>query len=610
MKRAVVVALAAVGLALPASAAASGSVEVRHVDLGRYPLVRVTAVVPTGSRPTLYEGSERAGFLKTRELGSAEAMVLAVDNSESMRGRPLREAKRAASEFLAQEQRTGAVGLVAFGHEALPLTRPGEARGEVSQTLAELAPDTQPGTSLYDAVELSVLRLERMSSRTRILVLLTDGHDLGSHNSLSRATAAAQRANVVIFAIAAGSRADREPLTRLTNATGGRVFTAADVAGLSATYRALGRELARTWQLSYLSNATPGDSVVLTVRAGGVSSTANLAVPAQHNGGSIPASIIHSPVAAALVVLLAALLLAAAGAAGIRQRRGSEISRLLAAHVTRDQRDDSSSESRRFSSLIEWTERSLEELPGSERLARAVERSGLKVRIGQVPYLAGGASFFLGVVATIMGAGPGLALLLMLVGLATPFAVFRIAARRRKKAFDKQLPDVLSTIASTLRAGHGLRMSLRAVADDGSPPASEEFTRVLGEERLGRPLDQAIAVMCERIDSPDLDYVATAINVQSQAGGSLATLFDTLSDTVRERQRHARKVRALTSMGRMSASILICLPIGLTGLMTLISPKYMAPLFTKSAGHVLIGLCLASMTMGALFLKKIVNVRY
>jgi tight adherence protein B len=390
------------------------------------------------------------------------------------------------------------------------------------------------------------------------------------------------------------------------------VFTAADVAGLSATYRALGRELARTWQLSYLTNAAPGDSVALTVRAGGASSTANLAVPAQGNGrGSIPASIIHSPMTAGFVVLLTAFLFAAAGAVGIRRRRGSELSRLLDAHVKgHDQRDDKPSGSGRFGPLIEWTERSLEELPGSQRLARAVERSGLKLRIGQVPYLAGGASFFLGVVATIMGAGPGVSLLLMLAGLAVPFLVFRIAARRRRKAFDRQLPDVLSTIASTLRAGHGLRISLRAVADDGSPPASEEFTRVLGEERLGRPLDQAIAAMCERIESPDLDYVATAINVQSQAGGSLATLFDTLSDTVRERQRHARKVRALTSMGRMSATILICLPIGLTGLMTLISPKYMAPLFTKSAGHVMIGLCLASMTLGALFLKKIVNVRY
>jgi tight adherence protein B len=227
-----------------------------------------------------------------------------------------------------------------------------------------------------------------------------------------------------------------------------------------------------------------------------------------------------------------------------------------------------------------------------------------------VPYLAGLAAFALGIAGTIVGAPPALALLLMLAGLASPFVALRIVARRRTSAFDRQLPDVLATIASTLRAGHGLRPALRAIADDSAPPASEEFARVLGEERLGRPLDQALAAMCERIGSPDLDYVATAVNVQSQTGGSLAGLFDTLSETVRERQRHDRKVKALTALGRMSAITLVGLPLALALLMTLLSPEYMAPLYTTSQGHVLIGVCLASMGVGALLLKRIVSVRY
>jgi tight adherence protein B len=133
---------------------------------------------------------------------------------------------------------------------------------------------------------------------------------------------------------------------------------------------------------------------------------------------------------------------------------------------------------------------------------------------------------------------------------------------------------------------------------------------VLGEEKLGRPLDQAIDAMCNRIGSPDLEYVATAINVQSQAGGSLASLFDTLSETVRERQRHARKVHALTSLGRMSAIVLVLMPVGLGALMTLISPSYMTPLYTTSGGHILMVLCLTSIGIGALVLKRIVSVRY
>jgi tight adherence protein B len=611
VRRAVLAVLAS-ALVLPAAAGASGSVQVRRVDLDKFPLVRVTTVVPKGSRPTLTEGGLRAGFVKARELGSAEAMVLAVDNSASMSGRPLRQAKRAASAFLARQSRAGDAGLVAFGHEALALTQPRDTKSDVARSIASLAPDAQKGTALYDAVVLSVERLEGMSTGSRVLVLLTDGHDLGSRSSLAQAIASAQRANVTVFAIAAGARTDVEPLGKLATATGGTLFRAANPNGLGAAYRSLGRELDRTWQLSYLSQAREGDRVDLTVRAKRAASTTYVRIPDGDGGsGLLPGSVARSPITAAAFVLLAALLLAGAGAVGRGRRRSSEIARLLEPHLRRrDTEDESPRRFVRFDSLLAWTEQSLGDLPGSERLSRAVERSGVKLRVGYVPYLALFAAFLFGVVATIIGAPPGFALLAMLIGLLSPFVVLKIAAQRRTMAFDRQLPDVLATIASTMRAGHGLRTALRAIADDSAAPACEEFARVLGEERLGRPLDEAIAAMCERIGSHDLEYVATAVNVQSQTGGSLAGLFDTLSETVRERQRHARKVKALTSLGRMSAIVLVSMPIGLGALMTLISPQYMAPLLTTSTGHVLIGVCLTSMAIGALFLRQIVSVKF
>lgn len=613
MKVVCVAVLAAIVFAMPATAAPSKSLQIRHVDLAAFPELRVTALVPAGTSPELFENGHRGAFLRARQLGSAEALVLAVDNSESMRGAPLREAKRAAQQFLGNASRASGTGLVAFGHIALPLTGAGESKADVAATLSQLAPDVQPGTSLYDAVIASVSRLQRMSSGTRILVLLTDGRDLGSHATLTQAIAAAQHGNVLVYAIAAGRRADTQTLATMAAATGGRVFGAHDVTELSAVYAALGRELNRTWQLSYLTRARPGDSVALVVRAGGSDVTSRLRIPVGggETGGPIPASVAHRPITAAAIVALAALLLAIAGASAIRRRRTPEIRRLLDPHMQqRKQAGEKRDAAGRLDPLLVWTEKALADLPGSSRLAWMIERSGLKLRIGHVPYLALVAALSLAAFGTVLGAGGGLGLILILLGLVSPFVAFKILAGRRARAFDRQLPDVLATIASTLRAGHGLRPALRGVADDGSPPASEEFMRVLGEERLGRPLDEAIAAMCARIGSEDLEYVATAINVQSQTGGSLATLFDTLSETVRERQRHARKVRALTSMGRMSATVLISLPFGLALLMTLISPSYMAPFYNTSTGHVLIGFCLVSMTIGGLLLKRIVNVRF
>jgi tight adherence protein B len=611
MKRLVVVLALAAALAGPA-AAGTGGVQIRHVDFGAFPQVRVTALVPAGVRPTLFEDGRGAGFASVRQLGSADALMLAVDNSASMRGKPLREAKRAADEFLSRERRAGSTGLVAFGHEALPLTRPNESSDDVRHTLNQLQPDPQTGTALYDAVSASAARLARMSPGTKILVLLTDGHDLGSRASFRLAVKAAQRAGVIVYAIAAGDRTDKETLTKLATQTGGRLFDASNVSQLGATYEALSRELDHTWQISYLSRARPGDTLTLSLQGGSATALSHVRVPGDAVGdaGPLPSKLAHSPAAFAAFVLIAAVLLATAVSTLIRRSRKPELVRLLQPHVESRESRDVKDVSGRLQALTAWTEAALADLPGSERLTRTVERSGLKLRVGHLPYISLAAAFALELLGTIMGAGAVIAIFLLILGLLAPLVALSIAGARRRKAFDRQLPDVLATVASTLRAGHGLRIALRAIADDGSPPAAEEFSRVLGEERLGRPLHEAIGAMCARIGSQDLDYVATAINVQSQAGGSLATLFDTLSETIRERQRHARKVRALTSMGRASATILVCLPFGLAGLMTLISPKYMSPMLTTSTGQVLIGFCLASMTIGGLLLKRIVNVRY
>ena len=612
MKRLTIL-LLAVAFAGPASAAGAVPVQIRHVDFEGFPLVRVTAVVPAGVRPALYQNGQRAPFAQIRQLGSAEALVLAVDNSSSMSGAPLRAAKTAARAFLEGERGAGNTGLVAFGHESLVLTRQSENKNDVLRTLGSLAPDQQTGTSLYDAVISSVSRLQSMSTGTRILVLLTDGHDVGSTASLDQAIASAQHASVVVYAIAAGGRADKQTLANLAGRTGGRLLDADNISQLGAIYAALGRELDRTWQISYLTDSRPGDAITLRLQSGAESAVSRVLVPGGKSdaSGPLPSALSRAGLTGAVMVLLAALLLGAAGAAVARQRRGSEIAELLRPHVRqREEKDASEEEQGRLEELTVWTESALNDLPGSERVARAIERSGMKIRLGHVPYISLLGAFVLGVIGTIMGAGPIAAIFLMFVGLVSPFIVFSLAGNRRRKAFDRQLPDVLATVASTLRAGHGLRVALRAIADDGSPPASEEFTRVLGEERLGRPLHEAIAAMCERIGSPDLEYVATAINVQAQAGGSLATLFDTLSETVRERQRHARKVRALTSMGRASATILICLPFALAALMTAINPSYMAPFYQTSTGQFLMGFCIASMAVGGLILKRIVNVRY
>src|SRR5205085_4869884 len=142
----------------------------------------------------------------------------------------------------------------------------------------------------------------------------------------------------------------------------------------------------------------------------------------------------------------------------------------------------------------------------------------------------------------------------------------------------------------------------------GLPPASDEFNRVLTETSLGRPMDEALADMAERAGSANFEFAITAVTIQRQIGGSLASLFDMVADTVRQRQQFTRKIRSLTAMGRMSGYVLVGLPVGLGLILSLISPSYMAPLWHSSAGHILLVVATVMLGVGSLILRKIVSV--
>ena len=182
-------------------------------------------------------------------------------------------------------------------------------------------------------------------------------------------------------------------------------------------------------------------------------------------------------------------------------------------------------------------------------------------------------------------------------------------ARRRLRAFEEQLPDVLMTMSGSLKVGLTFQHSLAAIVSDGQPPASEEFERMLNEAQLGRPMEDSLAAMGERIDSDDLRFVLMSVGIQREVGGSLAELFQTVSETVRERQLFRRKVRALTAMGRTSAWILVALPLTLAAVVSVLSPHYMEPMYQTTVGRVLIVVMIGLTVIGALFLKRIVTIK-
>ena len=608
-------------LATMASTASAG-VRLNGVDFGAYPAVGATVVtsVPSSTPPTLLENGRPVVGLQAINLGRSKNVVLALDTSRSMAGKPLAEAAAAATAFVAAKPSSDRIALVTFGQHAAQQGPFSTATIDSDNALRTLAVGANSGTALWDAVDLSA-RLLASQQGGRVVVLLTDGNDVGSRASESAAILSLHKAGAIVYPIAFGSHADSSGLERLASETGVSFHAAATSATLSGIYSSIGRELRRTWRLRYLTTARPGDKLELTARVGRLGSdTTSKSIPDPYGSSSatdgkasplLPDSL-YGKAGDLLFTLLAGLLMLAAGILAASTLRGSWLKRRLAAHVdpSRGRAAKHSTARDRLAmlgGLFRVTENTFAHRRQWRSLQLLLERADLPLRTVEFTWLLIGSSFVLAVFAAILGRS-GLEILgCFLIGGLVPYLFVWSKARRRMRAFEDQLPDLLITMAASLKAGHSFKQGIQSVVDEGQEPAAKELRRVLTDTQLGRPMEQALMQTADRIGSKNFSFVITAVNIQRQVGGSLAGLFDMVADTVRDRQQFARKIRSLTAMGRMAAYVLIGLPFFIAIAMTVLNPTYMDPLYHTHTGHMLIMGGLTMMAFGSLILKKIVS---
>jgi tight adherence protein B len=181
--------------------------------------------------------------------------------------------------------------------------------------------------------------------------------------------------------------------------------------------------------------------------------------------------------------------------------------------------------------------------------------------------------------------------------------------KRRLKKFAAQLPEALELVARALRAGHSLAAGFRLVSSEMSQPIGGEFGRVFEEQNLGIPFEEALDGLTERVPNLDLRFFATAVILQRQTGGDLAEILDKIGNLVRERFKIWGQVQALTGEGRLSGIVLLALPPMLFVAVYRMNPDYLMLLFTDDLGKkMLIGGILMQL-LGALVIRKIVNIR-
>jgi tight adherence protein B len=609
-------------LALPPVALASA--EVRGAEIDEDQVVHLTVVTsdPVGVPPRVRENGRAVSGLRAENLGRAKSVVLAIDRSQSMKGEPLDDAVAAAQAFIAAKPPEDRIAVTAFATEPVLLTGFSTATIDAQGALRTVSVDPVMGTTLYDALVLSAGALAGERYEGRVIIAVTDGNETRSEASLQKAIAAANGAGATVYVVAIeSSRFTPEPLKKLASATGGAYYGAASSEALEEIYTSIAEELQRTWRLEYVTAARPGESLAIEARfPGGEAATTELDVAGTASAGTRPEPSPLLPnqllqgwwgpfalaAAVALLVLVAAFLLLAAP-------KGAWLKTRLAPHTAAEKLEvKRRSERERVAvaaSLFRVTEKTFGHLRVWRKLQSTIDRADVPLRTVELVYIMGGTGLFVGLVTAVIGPPRLFVLGALVLGALLPYGVVAYKARRRLKTFEAQLPDLLTTMAASLKAGHSFRQGIQAIVDEDQEPASKEFKRVLAETRLGRPMDAALAEMSNRVGSKNLDFALTAVTIQRQVGGSLAGIFDMVAETVRNRQQFARKIKGLTAMGRASAYVLIALPFFVAGVITLMNAEYMRPLWHSSTGHKLMMIMFVMMVIGTLILRKIVSFR-
>src|SRR5256712_3374582 len=241
---------------------------------------------------------------------------------------------------------------------------------------------------------------------------------------------------------------------------------------------------------------------------------------------------------------------------------------------------------------------------GRPTLSGGLARAGLNIsapeylliRIGAV-----GLGALIGLFRFGFSLGP---IILGAVGFAVPPLVVAYLQRRRQNQFNDQLTSMLQLLSNSLKTGYAIDRALETVAAKSQPPVSTEFERVTTEITLGTSVEDALSALLLRINSPDLEFIVTAILLHIRVGGNLAEVLDNISDTLRDRLQTKRDMSVLTAQSRASAGIITGLPILLSFGLYVFVPGYYAPMTTTWIGYVMLGFAAFMILLGNLIIQR------
>ncbi len=616
-----------------ASVTAQEGLVIQSTNLDAYPEVSLRVALPGELVPQRAEDPQPEFAVRENSVAIAgvravsEAairdpieVVLVIDVSGSMRGQPLADAQAAARRFIESMGDRDRIALVTFASEPEVLSGFTTDRAALMSTVNSL--EARGETALYDAVVRSLdLIVEDATSGEQYMIVLSDGGDNTSINSLDTAAATISQSGVPLYAVALESpEYDPEPLAALAQRSGGRMAAVTESTEFTAIFEEIAQELRNVYTVTYtsLEPPTPDLDIELSVTRDGAQRSTRLSlgnpafasgqpVGVQDSGWSAPLANPLWRVMATVFVFGAGGLLVF-GVGSILTKPSTVLDQLdYYTHATGGSLAETngpgggSTRGRVLEAVGAFAD--TRGLTGAVR--GRLERAGLPLRPNEYMFFHLLGVIIIGLFVHVTVGEFFVTVLAIIVATVLPIALLDRAVNRRRSRFEEQLPDILSLVAGSLRSGWGISQAIDLVVDEVAEPAASEFLRVQSESRLGLPLEDALGRMAERLDSDDFRWAVAAIAIQRDVGGNLAEVLDTVAATIRERAELRRQVSALTAESRFSAIVLVILPFFLLIALYLVNPRYMSALLTTGLGLGMLAVGMLLLLVGSWWLIRL-----
>ena len=605
-------------------------VVVQDFSSAEYPLVSFRLSLPASmlgadaSLPevAVTENGESVSDVSVRRIESGREpvyTVLVIDTSGSMQGAPIEDARAAAQRFVDTLGPAAQIALVAFSDEPRVVQGFTEDPAKLKAAIGSLRAKGE--TAVYDALVAAGNLLPDRKDVRRNIVLLSDGTDTVSHTTLESAMTAVQQRAVPVHAVALQSKEfNPRALQIVATGSGGRLVPVARSSELADLFEGIARELRDSWMVTYASARPETKDIDVDVKARLGTSEAStqfayanptfaslgraesLEFPEVHEDYTAYIAAVGLAFLAVALIVISVVLLAVPNRSGLTQLRFYD--QLHAESGSASAADPNAMRTK----VVDAVGYVASRRGFTAVLTAKLEQAGLPLRAAEymtihILFVVG-----LGFLTQFLVNRFLVSVVVVLLAAFVPLLVLNVAVNSRRHRFEAQLPDVLTMISSSLRAGWGVQQALELVVQEAGPPAAQEFRRVQTETRLGMPIEEALQKMADRLQSEDYQSAVTAIIIQREVGGNLAEVLDIVAKTVRDRASLRRQISALTAEGRLSAYILVLLPILLALFLASTRPEYMLPFVTTTMGAFMAVTGVLLMIIGSFWLFRVTRI--